>query len=219
MMITNPEEKPPMSPELSLKEIPSSAYETLYALMKRDFPAAGELAPFFAIKRNLDKGVYTGYFLTSGAENESADTGAPPDAELGYMLLTAPHGMDSALINYFAIYPAYRAQGYGSEFLKIVLSRYPNRVFVLEAEDPAAQKTDILRDAAQRRIKFYERAGFSVLPTAKARIFGADMLIMAGAREKKACGNISARETMRALYLPAFGSKRWLRFIDVRDSI
>jgi len=51
--------------------------------MKRDFPK-GEIAPFFVIKRNLEKKIYDGYYL-SGA------------ADLGYALITAPAGLKYAL--------------------------------------------------------------------------------------------------------------------------
>ena len=39
------------------------------------------------------------------------------------------------------------------------------------------------------------------------------MVIMASARGE----NFSAREILHVLYLPALGSKQWLRFVDVRD--
>jgi hypothetical protein len=83
----------------------------------------------------------------------------------------------------------------------------------LEADDPAAAKTEEKRTQAARRVRFYERAGYRVIPTAKAKIFGVDMLVLANTHDEA----FSARDVLHALYLPAFGSKRWLRFIDVRD--
>jgi len=180
-------------------EIPNDEYEALYSHMKRDF--SGELAPFFAIKRNLELGIYYGCYAVSEG------------MVLGYAIITAPGESKYALLNYFAVFPESRSRGYGSEFLKLLLNAYPGRTFVIEVDDPAAQKAAARREDAVRRIKFYERAGFGVEPTAKARIFGADMLIMAGAHS----GRFSPREAMRALYLPALGSKQWLRFVDVRD--
>ena len=41
---------------LALREIHAGCYDALYACMKRDFPA-GELPPFFVIKRNFEKNI------------------------------------------------------------------------------------------------------------------------------------------------------------------
>jgi GNAT superfamily N-acetyltransferase len=166
--------------------------------MKRDFPA-NELAPFFAVKRNLNKNIYEGYYLTD-------------NIDMGYAVITAPSHLKYALINYFGIFPEYRSHGYGSEFLKILISYYSDRTLVLEADAPSAAKTTALRNEAERRVKFYERAGFRVIPTAKAKIFGVDMVIMANNQDEK----LNAREIIHALYLPSL-AKQWLRFIDVVD--
>ena len=167
--------------------------------MKRDFPH-NELQPFFSVKRNFDKTIYEGFYFTE-------------NVDMGYAIITAPENLKYALINYFAVFPEYRAKGYGSEFLKILLSRYSERTLVLEADDPSAAKTPTARDEAVRRVKFYERAGFHVIPTTRAKIFGMDMIIMANGQVE----NLSARETMHSLYLPALGAKLWLRFIDIID--
>lgn len=182
-----------------IREICENDYETLYSHMKRDFPA-NELIPFWALKRNFDKGIYRGFFLTG-------------ETVIGYAIVTPPEGLQFALINFFAVLPEFRSQGYGTMFLRELTKLYHDRIFVLEVDDPAAAKTDELRDVAIRRVRFYERAGFSVVPTVKARIFGVDMLIMAGVHD----GRLSAREVMHALYRPLLGSKQLLRFIDVRD--
>ena len=184
---------------LKIIEIQKDEYKELYSHMKRDFPA-NELPPFFAVKRNFDKTIYDGFYLT---EN---------DLDIGYAVITAPENLQYALINYFAILPEYRSKGYGSEFLRIILNHYSDRTLVLEADNPSVTKNAERRTEAERRVKFYERAGFYVIPTKKAKIFGVDMLIMANSQDE----NLNAREIMRALYLPAFDSKLWLRFIDVR---
>ena len=183
---------------MKIRNIEKEEYSGLYSHMKRDFPA-NELPPFFAVKQNLLKGIYAGFYLTE-------------DTDIGYAVITAPDNLKYALINYFAVFPEYRAKGVGSEFLKIIFSRYPDRIFFLEADDPSAAKTSALREEAERRVKFYERAGFRVMPTARAKIFGVDMVIMASGQDM----SLKARDIMRALYLPSLG-KTWLRFIDITD--
>ena len=184
---------------IQIRKIRMDEYKKLYSHMKRDFPA-NELPPFFVVKRNFDKNVYNGFYLT----DETSD--------IGYAVITAPENLKYALINYFAILPEYRSKGYGSEFLKIIIGYYPDRILVLEADDPAPMKNPVRQNEAVRRVKFYERAGFHVIPIEKAKIFGVDMLIMASVKDEK----INAREIMHSLYLPAFDSKLWLKFIDVK---
>jgi len=183
-----------------IREIYKDEYKELYNHMKRDF-TSDERAPYFAVKRNLDKKIYDGFYMVDD------------NTKIGYAVLTAPQDLKYALINYFAIMPEYRSKGHGSEFLKILLNRYSERNLILEADNPSAAKTTELKNQAIRRVKFYEQAGFRVIPTAKAIIFGIDMLIMASGSDE----NLNIREILHSLYLPAFGSTQWLRFIDVKN--
>ena len=51
-----------------IREINKDEYKTLYENMRRDFYASG-LAPFSAIKRNLDRNTYDGFYLTDGVSD------------------------------------------------------------------------------------------------------------------------------------------------------
>ena len=193
---------------MQIREIRRDECKELYSYMKRDFPA-NELPPFFAVKRNFNKNIYAGFYLTDKTSDMSNLS------NIGYAVITAPANLKYALINYFAIFPEQRSKGLGSEFLKILVSRYSDRTLVLEADDPSAAKNSELRNEAERRVKFYERAGFHIIPTERAKIFGVDMLIMASGQNSQG-EKLNAREIMHALYLPAFDSKLWLKFIDVK---
>ena len=184
---------------METRNINKEEYKNLYSHMKRDFPY-NELQPFFSVKRNFDKNIYEGFYFTE-------------NVDMGYAIITAPENLKYALINYFAVLPEFREKGYGSEFLKIIFNRYFDRILVLEADDPSAAKTPTAREEAIRRVKFYERAGFHAIPTARAKIFGVDMVIMASGQDE----NLSAKEIIHSLYLPALGAKLWLRFIDLID--
>jgi multimeric flavodoxin WrbA len=187
---------------LYFKAIPESDYEKLYRHMQKDFPLPGELAPFHAIKRNLESGKYQGFYLH--------DTD-----EVGYMVVTAPENTRLVFGNYFAVYSEFRSKGLGTSFLDAILDKYRDRSFVIEVSDPAAAESAELRIEAEKRIKFYERAGFVVAPTAKAKIFGADMKIMV----TNIYDGFSAREAMLALYTPSLGSSGHLiNNIDVIDA-
>ena len=186
-----------------LRTVQTIGYKSLYAHMKRDFKTGG-LAPYFAVKRNLETGVYDGFYITEHIGEFERD--------IGYAIVTAPEGSRLALLNYFAILPEYRCRGYGGRFLALLPGRYPNKRFVLETEDPRFVKDAAHRNDAARRVKFYERAGYIILPTAKAKIFGVNMLIMATGGEP-----ISANEAINGLYEPALGKVLRLSAIDVED--
>lgn len=192
---------------LRIRDIRADEYRALYKHMRRDFPQS-ELPPFFVIKSNLKKKTGSGLFLV---EEPSADNNLVSEKILGYAIITAPENTESALLLFFAILPEYRSSGRGGEFLKLIGGFYP--VLTLEAEDPAAAKTNELSEMAHRRVRFYERSGFRALPTARAKIFGVDMLIMTNVLYEVE----SARELMHSLYSGYLSSEKLLRFIDVQD--
>lgn len=185
---------------LSTREIRPDESRTLYAHMERDFPR-DERPPHFAVARNMRNGVYTALFLCDD------------DREQGYAIVTAPQGTTYALINFLAIFPQSRSKRYGSAFLRILIERFSDRTIVLEVESPDAARDDAERALRQRRIAFYERAGFHRIPTQKARIFGVEMQIMTNAR-----GAVSARDAVRSCYRATFPSECWMRFIDIVDA-
>lgn len=186
---------------LGIREIGEEDYRVLYyEHMRRDFPA-NELPPFWAVKRNLKKQIYRGIYMTDGG------------ADVGYAVITAPDGLPYALVNFLSILPELRSKGYGSRLTETICDHWKDRVILLEVESPLAAKDEAQRELRQRRISFYERNGFRVLPTAKARIFGVDMEIMANT--EKDIGSV--RDVMHSLYLPAFGSRPWLKCIYIVD--
>ena len=186
---------------MDFKVIPANDYEELYRQMQLDFPKPGELAPYHAIKQNLDSGRYEAFYLCD-------DTN---DIIVGYMVVTIPEGSRLVFGNYFAIYPELRSKGYGTAFLNSIINKYHDSTFIIEVSDPVAEDDLELRGIAVKRISFYERAGFTIAPTIKAKIFGADMLIMATNKYE----GFSAREAMLSLYMPPTPSEFWLKNIDV----
>ena len=69
-------------------------------------------------------------------------------------LLTTWEFVDFIYIEHFAISPALRSQGYGSEALKAFIQNQ-DKPLVLEAEPPTDEMT-------RRRIRFYERIGLTL---------------------------------------------------------
>ena len=185
---------------LQLREIEANEYRKLYAHMKLDFPG-NELPPYTVVMRSLHKKIYGAVFLEENGE------------ALGYAVVTAPDGIPFALISYLAISPERRGQGYGGELLGLLGRRFAGHALVVEVESPAAAKSEGDRALRERRIRFYQRAGFRAVPTERAVIFGVAMEIMVNTPEDVG----SVRKLMRGLYRPSLPSERWLRFIDIKD--
>ena len=185
---------------LRLRDVGKGEYRALYAYMKRDFPG-NERPPYFAVKGNLRRQVYTAMFLEQSGET------------VGYAVVTAPAAASFALVSYLAIAPKFRSRGLGSELLTLLIRRFAGRILALEVESPAAAESADIRALRERRIAFYRRAGFRIVPTVRAVIFGVAMEIMVNTEENVG----SVREMMRGLYRPSLPSEHWLRFIDVVD--
>ncbi len=186
---------------LNIRNIEPNEYKALYENMSRDFPRS-ELPPFFSVKGNLRKRVYNGIFLSDDGE------------DVGYSVITAPEGLSYALVNFLGVLPRHRSQGYGSRLLETISGRWRDRVIMLEVEAPLSAKDEVERRLRERRIAFYKKNGFRIVPTDTCRIFGVDMEIMANSEDPIG----SVKEIMHSLYLPAFGSRPWLRFIYVKDT-
>lgn len=86
---------------------------------------------------------------------------------------------DAAVLSYFAIVPERQGRGYGSECIRSLIKKYPDRSIVIDIEDDQA-----LADNTEQRIRrkaFYERLGFKVMPY-RLKIFGVPSLIMSSSR-------------------------------------
>lgn len=186
---------------IGLRPVEKEEYRVLYDHMKRDFPA-DERPPFFVVKRHIRNQVYHAMFLTD------------EEQPVGYAIVVAPEGMPFALIMFLAVLPEARGQSYGGKLLSLLEERYSGRTLALEVEAPDAARNEGERAVRERRIRFYERAGFCIVPVTHARIFGVEMQIMVNRTEKV----LSVREMMRGLYAATFPSSKWLRHIDVADA-
>ena len=86
---------------------------------------------------------------------------------------------DSAVLSYFAIVPEKQGRGYGSECIRALIKKYPNRSIVIDIEDDK-----VCADNTEQRVRrkeFYTRLGFSIMPY-RLKIFGVPSLILSSSR-------------------------------------
>ena len=128
----------------------------------RDFPPA-ERRPLSSILRLRRRGVYDAWGLYQG------------DALLAYALLW--RGAGCALLDYLAVCRELRGQGHGTRALELVKGQYSPVPLLAEVEAPEESAPPGENALRQRRLNFYQRAGFAPLGY-QAVLFGVryDML-------------------------------------------
>ncbi len=81
-----------------------------------------------------------------------------------------------ALLDYFAIDDSLRGKGIGSAALSEIKVLFPEKVLLLEIEDPEEMGADNTAERV-RRERFYTSRGMSVMPY-KIMLFGVKMLVL-----------------------------------------
>lgn len=124
-----------------------------------------ELKPLSAIELLYQLNAYfaLGLFKVSDEEPFSAPHGqfrAASEQLLGYALFLTPPGLDTVLLDYYAILEEYRDLGLGSFFLQGIKEFVKDRTGILiETEDPAYAENEEERLLRDRRNAFYYKNG------------------------------------------------------------
>lgn len=112
-------------------------------------------------------------------------------------LVITIHHKDIVLLDYFAVSPAVRGKGIGSEVLSLLKNQYSGKRILLEIEDPEEPCKN--RKERLRRKDFYLRNGLSV-QNYKVWLFGVKMLILTN-------GAIVSFEEYHEIFETVFSSK------------
>lgn len=98
------------------------------------------------------------------------------NAFVGYALVYCPRNQRLALLDYFAVEPAYRRQGLGGTILKLLRMHYGNSTdaLLIECERPKSAPDEM---EARKRIQFYTQAG-AVLTRVRIWLFGVEYSIL-----------------------------------------
>lgn len=147
---------------LCLAEVDRSDYALLKRYMKADFPGLN-MIPFVLQRRALRSGMLRACFLSQGGK------------VLGYAVFHHINELAATQVLYLAILPAFRSAGLGGQLLNMLRQTRPGYTLLLEVDQPIvdAQARDKLR-----RIAFYKRNGFELIPDVVVNVVGHPMLIM-----------------------------------------
>lgn len=175
--------------EFHLRPFQADKMKEIFKKMQNDF-AAGEYPPQASLERHLRYGLQEGFLLMHGEE------------ELGYAIC-AFNG-DHVLVSFIAVSKEKRGMGLGTSLLSMLIARYPECWgIVLEVEEPAKALSVADRAVREKRISFYEKAGFRLVPDIEYSIWGTPMHLMVLpvlASFEEICRELG--DTLRSLYLP-----------------
>ena len=169
-----------------------------------------ELKPLWVIHNAMDEGNYEPLGLSDGAEL------------YGYTFLVRLGR--NYLVDYLAIFRDVRNQGIGSEMLGLLGNYLADaEMIMLEVEDPAFAENEVLRNIQERRIKFYNRNGWSDTGL-RVRCFGVSFIVLQ-TKESGSMDRDALWETYQSFYravLPKTMFDRnieYLGFIDNAEDI
>lgn len=170
--------------------------DIIFKRIVTDFPE-GEYAPLEVLKAQFEVCAQQGWVLE--VENEI----------IAYSICAAGSETKYVLLSLLAVDNKVRNQGIGSLFLDILKEIYSDKGGILvEVEDP--QDAEIAAEIASRnkRIEFYNRSGYQLIPDVDYSIWDVKMKLMAlpiQTEFKKISDDVI--EVMNAIYLKLMGEK------------
>lgn len=153
--------------EAEFRKMTPGDLKFIYKSIKRDFKA-GEYAPRFVLRRQLEEGIQNGLIMSSGGR------------DVAYSICAEGRDNGYVLISLLAVFEQFRGQGFGTELLReICRSSSGKSGVIVEVEKPELASTDEERTAGLRRISFYEKLGFHLITGIDYSIWGVPMHLMA----------------------------------------
>lgn len=135
----------------------------VYALYIEAFPEI-ERKPISLIEEKVAEGTSEVFAIMDG------------DEFVGFAIYVI--GEKLVLLDFFAILPEKRCEGYGSKVFPLLMTHYPEKHFLLEIEDPNAVGLEPEElDARKRRRAFYLRQNMVEMPFL-IDLFGVEMEVL-----------------------------------------
>lgn len=167
-----------------------------YKHITRDF-LPEEHAPYGILHRQLQNGVQEGLVFCEGTR------------ELAYAICAANDPGGFVLISLLAVFQDCRGRGIGTEFIKALQQKYESKQgIVVEVERPDLSHTQEDRLVRQQRIRFYEKAGFYLIPGIEYSIWDVPMHLMTlpiTASKEEVCADIE--KIIYRIYLGLMGEQ------------
>jgi len=102
------------------------------------------------------------------------------EREVAYAICTGEESSDYILISLLAVYKEFRGCGVGSAFLEEFKKMYSDKKgLIVEVEKPEKALNDEEKIIREKRIRFYQKADFYLIPEIEYSIWDVPMHLMA----------------------------------------
>ncbi|MDQ7094049.1 GNAT family N-acetyltransferase [Desulfosporosinus sp. PR] len=190
----------------TIRKMMLTEFKGIYQRIELDF-AEGEYAPYDVLAAQLAKGVQKGYLLQWDKK------------DVGYALCADGCANGHVLISLLAVYEEFRNRGLGSIFLEDLITDFSrNQGIIVEVEKPENSKSAAERELRAGRIRFYQNAGFYLVPDIDYIIWDVPMhLMIRPLKASLTTMNKQIGQIIRAIYLDLMG-KRYLHKLEFNRS-
>ncbi|EMS69312.1 GNAT family N-acetyltransferase [Ruminiclostridium cellobioparum] len=152
--------------EAAIRNMHLTELKSFYKRMTLDF-AEGEYPPYDKLYVQLENNIQKGLvFVKDGRD-------------CAYAICAGGTENNFVLISFFAVYEEFRGTGIGTAFLEKIKELYSNAdgiIVEVETVEEALNEKDI--SVREKRMKFYRRAGFNMVPDIKYSIWNVPMHLM-----------------------------------------
>lgn len=150
-----------------IRKIKDQELAEVYKHIEKDF-APGEYAPYEVLYKQIKKGTQEGMTLFKDNQN------------VAYAICADSNPNRFVLISLLAVYEQFRGQGMGSFFLRELSNKYSGKSgIIVEVEKPEESSGKEEMDFRKKRIEFYRKAGFYLIPNISYSIWDVPMYLMA----------------------------------------
>lgn len=155
--------------------------------IKQDFPKDRKIS-YKKIIKNLERDVYDIYLYNDKPHHEQA-----------YAICIDVD--DYIIIHYFSVFPEYRNNGIGKQFLEELAAYYKNKKgLIVAARDVLSAKDGAEKLIRQRVIHFYEKADFQLVQEIKYKCFGEQYTVLVHLLKEHFVDASVIAQTIRASY-------------------
>ncbi|MEA4924252.1 MAG: GNAT family N-acetyltransferase [Syntrophomonadaceae bacterium] len=148
-----------------IRNLELSELRFFFKHIQQDFPV-GEYPPCDILYGHLREGRQDGMVFCSGGQ------------DLAYSICGA--STDYVLLSLLAVLPGFRGQGAGTAFLETLRDKYSHKQAIIgEVERPELASTSEEAKRRQKRIRFYEKAGYYLVPGIEYSIWDIPMHLLA----------------------------------------
>lgn len=186
-----------------IREMDPAELPVFFRRIEEDFPEE-EHAPFHVLDEHLRSGIQEGLVLSDGGKDIAYAINAV--SPCGYVL-----------ISLMAVSKELRGEGIGSAFIGMMKERYAGKKgIILEVERPDKAGCGRELFTMKKRISFYERLGFHLVPGIDYWIWNVRMHLMAMPLTESASRIDAEIETIiKDIYRDILG-ERWISKLDIR---